>query len=95
MDLVHREFEELSWRMAAKYDDHDKDNITKMFSLGRGLDRFDQVFFNLDMQSFNHFFDEANTYDDRQQLLEKWLSRKEEELRRRVNLPTPELNKSD
>ena len=62
-----------------------------MISIGRGVDRFDQAFFKTDMQSFEEFFNEANTFDSRTTLLENWICRKEEEYRKRVNLPTPEL----
>jgi|LauGreDrversion4_2_1035121.scaffolds.fasta_scaffold115045_1 hypothetical protein len=37
----------------------------------------------------------VNPYDSRIQLLEQWLSRKEYEVKNRVNMPTPELKKSD
>jgi hypothetical protein len=47
------------------------------------------------MKSFEQFFAEANTFDERQRLLENWICRKEEEYRRRVTLPTKELNKPD
>lgn len=66
-----------------------------MISLGRGVDNFDKVFFDLDMKSFEEFFAEANTFDQRQRLLENWICRKEEEYRRRVTLPVKALNKSD
>ena len=59
-----------------------------MFSLGRGIDRFDQVFLEIDLKSFEDFFTEANTFDNRTTLLENWICRKEEEYRKRVNLPT-------
>ena len=49
----------------------------------------------MDKESFNNFFDEANNFDSRQILLENWLSRKGEEIKNRVNLPSPELAKSD
>ena len=49
----------------------------------------------MDRESFDNFFDEANNFDSRQILLENWLSRKGEEVRNRVNLPSPELAKSD
>ena len=43
-----------------------------MFSLGRGIDRFDQVFLEIDLKSFEDFFTEANTFDNRTTLLENW-----------------------
>lgn len=66
-----------------------------MFALGRGLDNFDKVFFDLDKHSFEAFFEEANTFDNRKTLIENWLCRKEEEYRNRVNLPTQALEKPD
>lgn len=38
---------------------------------------------------------DVNPFDSRIQLLEQWLSRKEHEIKNRVNLPTPDLAKSD
>jgi hypothetical protein len=81
--------------MAATFDEKDKAVIKGMFSLGRGIDHFDKVFFDLDNQSFEAFFEEANTYDNRNTLIENWLCRKEYEYRNRVNLPTKELRKPD
>ena len=49
----------------------------------------------MDKESFKNFFNEANNFDSRQILLENWLSRKGEEIKNRVNLPSPELAKSD
>ena len=49
----------------------------------------------MDKESFKNFFNEANNFDSRQILLENWLCRKGEEIKNRVNLPSPELAKSD
>lgn len=81
--------------MAATLDEKDKTVIKGMFSLGRGIDHFDKIFFDLDNQSFEAFFEEANNYDNRNTLIENWLCRKEYEYRNRVNLPTKELRKPD
>lgn len=48
VDYLHQELEEITWRMAATLDDREKAVIKGMFSLGRGLDHFDKVFFDLD-----------------------------------------------
>ena len=95
LDHLHQELEEAQWRLAAKIDDREKNAIKDMIGIGRGLDNFDKVFFNLDRQSFDTFFDIANSFDNRTTLLENWICRKEEEYKRRVNLPTKDLNKSD
>ena len=62
-----------------------------MTSLGRNLDKFDQAFYGIDMESMEQFFNNANNFDQRMTLLENWLCRKEEEYRSRLSLPTPEL----
>jgi len=49
----------------------------------------------MDRASFNAFFNEANMYDSRINLLESWLCRKDQEVRQRVNLPPTQLMKSD
>jgi hypothetical protein len=66
-----------------------------MLWVGRGVDKFDKVFLELDRKSFDHFFNIANSFDNRTTLLENWICRKEEEYKRRVNLPTKALNNSD
>ena len=48
VDYLHQELEEISWRMASTLDTKDKAVIKEMFALGRGLDNFDKVFFDLD-----------------------------------------------
>lgn len=48
-----------------------------------------------DDESLTHFLSDANSYDDRINLMETWMRRKEEEMQARVNLPTPEFNKAD
>lgn len=69
--------------------------MTEIAFFDRGLDAFDNAFLDIDKQSFSEFFDTANSYDQRMTLLENWLCRKDEEVRRRVNLPTPSIAKSD
>lgn len=95
IDMLHEELEEVQWRRASMIDDKERSVIKEILGLGRGVDNFDKVFWNLDQKSFEAFMDEANTFDNRTTLLENWICRKEEEFKNRVNLPTPELNKSD
>ena len=60
-----------------------------MVNIGRGLDRVDQAYFELDQQSFEEFVAVANDHDNRVQLLEDWMTRKELEMKKRVSMPTP------
>lgn len=87
--------EEVAWRTSSLIDQKDKEFITEMVFVDRGFDGFDNAFLEADKQSFSEFFDEVNNFDNRVDLLESWLSRKDAEVRNRVNLPTPELAKSD
>lgn len=66
-----------------------------MLNVGRGLDMFDQAFLDQDEKSFQEFLEKANFSDKRNSLVESWMLRKEKELKQRVNLPTPDLAKSD
>lgn len=91
IDLVHQELEEVQWRKASALNESEKASIKEMISLGRGVDKFDQAFLDTDMKSFDAFFDEANTFENRMTLLENWICRKEQEYRSRVNLPTKDL----
>lgn len=95
IDLVMKQMEELTWRVSSMLDKRDKQYIEDMVFVDRGLDAFDNAFLDTDKESFSAFFDEANDYDNRVTLLESWMCRKDEEVRKRVNLPTPELAKSD
>jgi|JI9StandDraft_2_1071091.scaffolds.fasta_scaffold19957_6 hypothetical protein len=47
------------------------------------------------MKSLEDFLSEANFYENRQQLLEEWLKRKEIEINSRVNLPPQKFKKTD
>jgi cytochrome c-type biogenesis protein CcmH/NrfG len=58
-----------------------------MISVKRGKDYFDQQFFSNDMESFRKFFSDANNYDSRIELVERWIVRKEDEIKARVQLP--------
>lgn len=95
IDLVMKQMEELTWRVSSMIDQRDKQYIEDMVFVNRGLDAFDNAFLDMDKESFSAFFDEANNFDSRVSLLENWICRKDEEVRQRVNLPTPELAKSD
>jgi len=66
-----------------------------MLQIGRGEDHFDRQFVDIDFESFDHFLNKANTFDDRVELLENWIARKETEIKSRVNLPTLEMKKPD
>lgn len=66
-----------------------------MVFFDRGLDAFENAFLDIDRSSFKQFFDEANNFDDRVNLLENWMCRKDEEVRNRVTLPPAQLNKPD
>lgn len=87
--------EETAWRLAGKLSDKEIKDIKSMFSIGRGLEKFDQAFLKQDDDSLNEFLAQANKFDNRVGLLESWFVRKEEEIKQRVNYPTPSLQKSD
>ena len=93
--MTLKELEEISWRLGAVLNESDYEAMKKMVGMGRGLDKFDKTFYDLDVESLREFFDEANNYDSRVTLLENWICRKDEEIKNRVNLPTPDLKKSD
>ena len=95
IDLTLKELEEIAWRLGSMLDNNEYETIKNILSAGRGLDKFDQIYHRLDLESLKEFFDEANDYDNRQELLENWICRKEQEIKFRVNLPTVDLQKSD
>ncbi len=95
IDLVMREMEEVSWRAAGMFNQHEKQYLEDITFFDRGLDYFDNAFLDIDKKSFSEFFDTANSYDNRMTLLENWLCRKDEEIKKRVNLPTVNNAKSD
>lgn len=47
------------------------------------------------MQSFKNFVDAVNTYDNRIALIERWMVRKEDEFKERVNMPPAQFKKTD
>ena len=67
-----------------------------MVSVRRGShDSYDQAFYGIDMQSMEEFVSKVNCSEDRIDLLENWLVRKEQEIWSRANMPSPDLAKSD
>ena len=93
--LVLNELEELAWRSAGQLDQSDLTYIESMLSVKRGKDYFDQQFFASDVESFRNFVSQANDYDARIELIERWIVRKEDEIKSRVQLPPEALKKSD
>ena len=95
IDLTLKELEEIKWRLGAVLNEDDYETMKSMLGVGRGLDKFDKEFSEIDVESLKEFFDSSNNYDDRVTLLENWICRKEEEIKMRVNLPTSQLKKTD
>jgi len=95
IDLVMKEVEEVAWRAASQFNDTEQKQIEELVFFDRGLDAFDNEFLDIDRASFANFFNEANCYDSRVNLLENWLCRKDEEVRKRVVLPLPQMAKPD
>jgi len=93
--LVLNELEEVAWRSAGQLTEADFENIKKMFSVKRNKDYFDKQFYDNDMASMRHFFEAANSYDERLALVERWLVRKEDEINSRVVLPNAAIKKPD
>lgn len=93
--LVLNELEEVAWRSAGQLSDKDFENLKAMVSVKRNKDYFDKQFYETDMTSFNEFFSAANAYDERIALVERWLVRKEDEFKARVQLPPAALKKTD
>ena len=91
VDYTLKELEEIKWRLGAALDQNDLSTMENMLGVDRGLDKFDQEFIGIDVESLKEFFNQANDYDDRVTLLENWFCRKEEEIKMRVNLPTAEM----
>lgn len=66
-----------------------------MLSVARNKDVFDKTFFENDMKSLESFMGQVNQYDNRIVLLEKWIRRKEQEIKDRIVLPPASLRKPD
>jgi hypothetical protein len=95
IDRVLAQFEEKAFRAAGQFTDQDVSNIKEMFLVGRNFDKFDRAYLETDTKSLEHFIEDSNAFDSRISMLETWLYRKEQEFKLRVNLPTPEMKRSD
>lgn len=95
ISLVLNELEELAWRSAGMLNEKDLEHLKAMISVKRNKDHFDKQFYENDMASFRHFAESVNIYDDRLSLLERWLVRKEDEIKQRVVRPPANLKKPD
>lgn len=93
--LVLNELEEVAWRASGQFNEEDFDRIKAMVSIKRNKDFFDKQYYDNDMKSFKQFFEDANVYDSRIELIERWLVRKEDEIKARVQLPPAALKKTD
>lgn len=95
ISLVLNELEEVAWRSAGQFNEKDMEYLKAMLSVKRNNDYFDRQFFDNDMKSLSNFVEDANQYDDRIQLLERWIVRKEDEINARVVRPPKSLQKTD
>jgi len=66
-----------------------------MLSVSRNKDIFDKAYYSNDMKSVEGFVEEANKFDNRIDLLERWIRRKEQEIKERKVLPPASLRKPD
>lgn len=87
ISLVLNELEELAWRSAGQLTQKDLDHLKAMLSVKRNRDYFDRHFYENDMKSLQTFAEAANMFDDRMEKLERWIVRKEDEIRARVIRP--------
>jgi len=92
---IINEFEEVAWRMAGAYDEEHIKTLIEMFSINRNQDAYDRIFYDNDMKSLRSFLDEANKYDNRDELLQEWLYRKEKEIKSRKGVPSKSMQKAD
>ena len=70
-------FEEIAWRGAGRFTEQDFQAILKMYSVGRNKDYVDRSlgYYERDIDKLRTFMmGEVNNYDDRNKLLEKWLT---------------------
>lgn len=95
IDHVMERYEEVTYRSAGCFNERDQQTIKDMYLLGRGITTYDREFLQKDISSLDEFIQQTNGYDNRQQMLETWLARKERELKTRTNAATPELCQSD
>ena len=66
-----------------------------MLSVSRNKDIFDKAYYSNDMKSVEGFVEESNKFDNRIDLLERWIRRKEQEIKERKVLPPASLRKPD
>lgn len=95
IDRVLAKYEEKAFRAAGRFTSSDVHHIKEMFLVGRNFETFDKAYLPTDTQSLDHFIEDVNAFDSRIEMLETWLYRKEQEMDKRVNLPTAELKRSD
>jgi len=81
--------------MAGTYDAGEVNTLQDMFSIQRNSDTFDKAFFDNDMKSMREFIAKANSFDERNQLIQEWFVRKEEEIKSRIVFPDKSLQKPD
>lgn len=91
ISLVLNQLEEVAWRSAGQFDEKELGHLKAMLSVKRNKDYFDKQFFDTDMKSLDNFVEAANQYDDRIKLLERWIVRKEDEIKSRVVRPPKSL----
>lgn len=73
--------------MAGTYDEGEVSTLQDMFSIQRNADTFDKAFYKNDMESMREFISKANSFDERDQLIQEWFVRKEEEIQSRIVFP--------
>ena len=94
--LVRLELEEMAWREAAKFTEDEGERILDLTNVGRYDDALEKRFKELDAESFYDFMGQVNEKDDRIDLVENWLTRKEQEVMSRVNgVEGTDLDKTD
>lgn len=51
IDLTLKELEEIKWRLGAVLNEDDYETMKSMLGVGRGLDKFDEEFSGIDVES--------------------------------------------
>lgn len=95
VQIVLNYLEEQAWRRTGAFTGKEVDLIKDMLSICRNDSHFDKQFYENDVKSLEDFLSEANFYDNRNELLEEWIKRKEKEINSRVNLPLEKFKKTD
>merc|ERR1712166_1728419 len=95
ISIVLNELEEVAWRMAGTYNEGEVSTLQDMFSIQRNTDTFDKAFYENDMKSMREFIAKANSFDERNQLIQEWFVRKEEEIKSRIVFPDKSMQKTD